>query len=630
MPQNLLNSEGVSAALRGDAEHAERCWRLAIRLAPGEAQAWYNLGLLLAGQQRTTEAVDCYRQAILLKPGNAAAHNNLGLLLAANGRRIEAENCYRQALAGDPGYAAAYGNLAILLAQGKRHAEAESCYRQALKLAPDDAATHSNLGALLAGQRRFDEAERCYRKAIALTPNNAGAHSNLGILLANQRRHEEAEQCYRQALALAPNDARAYSNLGLLLEETGREAEAENCHRKALALDPGSAEIHANLADLLAHARRWIEAEAGYRLAIRLKPESPATHSNLGVMLANCRREAAAEKSFRRALALDPGYQLARLNLGFLLLRQGRFAEGWPLHEARYDRDLPDNGIAIPELAFPRWRGESLAGKSLLVWPEQGYGDEIQFCRYLPLLKAQGVTRLTLVCKKPLKALLGTLAGVDLLLGDDEAGELIAAHDYWTFPLSIPLHLRTRVDSIPASIPYLRALPERLAKWAPAIVRGRFNVGLLWAGNPGHHNDAYRSLPSLSLLAPLWSVPGVRFFSLQKGRGEEQQSGEPRGSQALVNLGAAFDDFADSAAVISQLDLVITVDSAVAHLAGALGKPCWLLLAHYRTDWRWLEGRSDSPWYPGMRLFRQPPDEHWSGVIAELASALRKETKRNI
>ena len=301
------------------------------------------------------------------------------------------------------------------------------------------------------------------------------------------------------------------------------------------------------------------------------------------------------------------------------------------MHEARYDRDLPDNGIASPELAFPQWRGQSLAGKSLLIWPEQGYGDEIQFCRYLPLLKTLGVTRLTLVCKQPLKALLGTLSGVDLLLASDEASELAEVHDYWTFPLSIALHLRTRVDSIPARIPYLRALPERLAKWAPRLERSRFNVGLLWAGNPGHHNDAYRSLPSLALLAPLWSVPGVCFFSLQMGRDEDELRGESPDSQPLVDLGTELDDFADSAAIISQLDLVITVDSAVAHLAGALGKACWLLLAHYRTDWRWLEGRPDSPWYPGvMRLFRQQSDEDWTSVIAELTSALRKATERNI
>lgn len=633
----LWNIAGVSAARRGDPVQAEHCWRQAIQCNPRHAQAYYNLGLLQANHNREEEALQSYRQSIALNPGNAQAYNNLGILLARGTRMDEAENCYRQALAIDPGNAAAYSNLGILLALGQRQDEAESCYRQALLLTPGDGDVHSNLGVLLASQGRNEEAEQCYRVAIALDPDRvnsasaAGAHSNLGILLASLRRAGEAEQCYRRAIALEPGNAKAHTNLGLLLEDAKQQDEAERCHRLALALDPGSAEIHSNLANLLANSRRWGEAEACYRQALRLKPEAPASHSNLGVMLANCRRDAEAEQCFRAALALDPGYQLARLNLGYLLLRQGRFAEGWAMHEARYDRGLPDHGIPGPAVPFPQWQGQSLAGKSLLVWQEQGFGDEIQFCRYLPLLKEQGVARLTLVCKKPLKALLSTLEGVDALIASDEASPAIDAHDYWTFPLSIPLYCQTRVDTIPARIPYLRALPERLAKWAPRLDRGRFNVALVWKGNAGHHNDAYRSLPALSTLAPLWSVPGVRFFSLQKGNGEDELGDHLPEGQPVVHLGADLADFADTAAVIAQLDLVISVDSAVAHLAGALGKACWLLLPSYRTDWRWLRARSDSPWYPDvMRLFRQPDDEDWTAAIAGLTKALRQAACRNI
>ncbi len=634
MAQNQLNIEGVRAAMRGDPVQAERCWRQAIRIDPGDALAYFNLGLLQANHHREEEAVQSYRQAIALNPGNAEAHNNLGILLARGGHAEEAEQSYRQALAADPGNAAAYSNLGILLASGQRRDEAENCYRQAILLAPGDGDVHSNLGVLLASQGRSEEAEQCYRRAIALDAAMGGAaraRSNLGILLASLRRTDEAEQCYRQAIALEPGDAKAHTNLGLLLEDAKREEEAERCHRRALGLDPGSAEIHSNLANLLANSRRWSEAEACYRQAIALKPEAAAAPSNFGVMLANCRREAEAEHRFRQALALDPEYQLARLNLGFLLLRQGRFDEGWALHEARYDRRLPDNGIPCPAVPFPQWRGEALAGKSLLVWQEQGFGDEIQFCRYLPLLKEQGVLRLTLVCKRPLKALMATLAGVDALFAADEAGAAMGAHDYWTFPLSIPLHCRTRVDSIPARIPYLRAMPERLAKWSPRLDLGRFNVGLVWKGNPGHHNDAFRSLPAVTLLAPLWSVPGVRFFSLQKGGGEAELGDHLPAGQPMAHLGADLADFADTAAIVAQLDLVISVDSAVAHLAGALGKACWLLLPAYRSDWRWLEARSDSPWYPGIiRLFRQPADEDWTAPIAELTKELRDAALRNI
>lgn len=629
---DLWNLAGVCAASLGEHVQAESFWRQAIASDPNAAQAHYNLGLLQANSHREAEAEQSYRQAIALEPDNPEAHNNLGLLLARREQKGEAESCYRRAIALDPENGGVYSNLGVLMASDNRQDEAERCYRQAIALEPGDGDVHSNLGVLLASQGRNEEAEQCYRIAIALDPGKAGAagaYSNLGILLASQGRFDEAEQCYRQAIALKPENAKAHTNLGLLLEEAKREDEAEKCHRKALALDPEGAEIHSNLANLLANHLRWDEAEECYRQAIRLKPDAAVLHSNLGVLLANRKREAEAEQCLRQAIALDPGYQLARLNLGFLLLRQARFAEGWAHHEARYDPGLPDNGIPSPKVSFPKWQGESLAGKSLLVWAEQGFGDEIQFCRYLPLLKEQGATHITLVCKTPLKSLMETLEGVDAVLAAESAAGAIPLHDYWTFPLSIPLHCQTRLETIPARLPYLRALPERIEKWSPRLPHGQFNVGLAWQGNVGHHNDLFRSLPTSSTLAPLWSVPGVRFFSLQKDSGEDEASAAdqnfPEG-RAPANLGSDISDFSDTAAIIEHLDLVICVDTAVAHLAGALAKPCWVLLPAYRTDWRWLHERPDSPWYPGvMRLFRQKDGQDWTSVIADVRKALNDE-----
>ena len=619
----LWNIAGVCAASLGDPVQAERLWRRAVAIDPGEAQAHYNLGLLQANLNRHDEAERSYRLAIASAPGKAEAHNNLGLLLAGRGREAEAEDCYRRAIALDPGSARAHINLGVLLAPGKRQDEAERCYRRAIVLDPADGGVHSNLGALLASQRRDEEALHCYREAIALDPGNAGAHSNLGILLVRLGRLGEAIHCCRRAIELDPDSAKAHANLGLLLEQAKREDEALHCLRRALSLDPQSAEIHSNLANLLAQRRCWDEALHCYRRAIALKPDAAASHSNLGVMLANRKQEAAAEQCFRQALALDPDHQLAHLNLGFLLLRQARFAEGWAHHEARHDPRLPDKRITPPGVPFPQWRGQDLAGKSMLVWPEQGFGDAIQFCRYVSLLKDRGAARITLVCRKPLKTLMATLAGVDAVLAAEESEGAIEAHDYWTFPLSMPLHCQTRLENIPARIPYLKAPSERLALWSRRLPHDRFKVGLVWRGNAGHHNDAYRSLPALSTLAPLWTIPGVRFISLQKGGGEDEAGGDFPDRLALLHPGSEISDFADTAAIIEHLDLVICVDTAVAHLAGALAKACWVLLPAHRTDWRWLRDRDDTPWYPGvMRLFRQQDGQDWTAVVADIRNAL--------
>lgn len=626
----LCNLAGVCAASLGADDRAEHFWRRAAKINPHAASVHFNLGRLHASRGQDTEAERYYRQAIGLDAAHIQALSNLGVLLARTHHLDEAERCYRQAIVFDQGNAMIHANLGVLLAQCRRGDEAERSYRRALALDPNDAMTHSNLGALLAERKMDAEAEQCYRRALTLDPTHSAAYSNLGILLTRDERYDEAEQCYRIALTLDPANTKTHTNLGLLLEMMERDEEAEQCHRTAIDLDAGHAEVFANLGKLLAKRRRDEEADACYRHALALDPDSPLIHTGLGVLQNNTGRSAEAERSFRRAIDLDPDYALTRLNLGFLLLQQGRFDEGWQHHENRYSPALPDREkfpypINVP---FPQWRGEPLTGKSLLVWPEQGLGDEIQFCRYLPLLKRQGAAHVTLVCKTPLTALMKTLEGVDAVLGIDEALADIAAHDYWTYPLSCPLHCKTDLTSIPASLSYLRASPELMALWSARLPRDGLRVGLVWKGNRFHDNDGHRSLPHLSTLAPLWAVPGAHFISLQKGQGEDEAR-TPPSDQALVHLGSELRDFADTAAVVAQLDLVITVDTAVAHLAGALGKPCWVMLPAYKTDWRWLEGRADSPWYPdSIRLYRQPANEDWMPVIADIYRDLAAQTKR--
>lgn len=337
-----------------------------------------------------------------------------------------------------------------------------------------------------------------------------------------------------------------------------------------------------------------------------------------------------AERCYRDALRLAPGYAVARNNLAHVLLRMGRFEEGWQCFETRYDPAIKANqqSVPVPDLPFPQWRGEPLEGKSLLICPEQGFGDEIQFCRYVPQLKQRGAKRVSLICKTPLRPLFESLCGVDAVYPDED-GVQIPVHDYWSFPLSLPLHCGTRtVADVPAELPYLHASAEHIEAWKPRLPPGRLRVGLVWKGDQRHSNDANRSLPNLGVLAPLWQVAGVSFVSLQKGAGEDEARRAPPG-QPLTHLGSDIADFADAAAVISCLDLVICVDTAIAHLAGALARPCWVLLPWTGTDWRWLHQRSDSPWYPNaMRLFRQSRAGDWSDAIVNVAQALTKFSPR--
>ncbi|MBI4985659.1 MAG: tetratricopeptide repeat protein [Rhodocyclales bacterium] len=421
-----------------------------------------------------------------------------------------------------------------------------------------------------------------------------------------------AEACFRRALALAPELAEAHANLALLLEEKGEPAQADACYRQAIALNPRQWQIHLNHAGLLAGTKRFAAAETAYRRALALRPQSAAAWSSLGVLLACCKRDAEAEQCYRQALALDGDYALARFNFSYLLLRQGRFDEGWPCLEAR------DWYAALAaRLPCPRWQDEALAGKSLLICLEAGHGDMIQFCRYAAVLKSRGAARITAICHPALKTLFAGMDGIDRAVGLDEP--LPDEHwDYWVPPLSLPFHCRTTLATIPATLPYLRASPGKLAQWSHRLPAGGVRVGLVWQGNSAFENDADRSLFDTSVLAPLQSVGGIRYFSLQKGG-----DGKLPTCLDLIDLAPQIDDFADTAAIVARLDLVIAVDTAVAHLAGALGKACWVLLPWYKTDWRWLDGRSDSPWYPGvMRLFRQPAMGDWGSVIAEVRAAL--------
>lgn len=443
-----------------------------------------------------------------------------------------------------------------------------------------------------------------------------------------------AEECFLRALALEPAHAGGRANLGYLKESAGALDEAESHYRQALALMPDHAQLYLNLGALLLKRRQFEQAEVILRLAAEMAPTLPVAWNQLGMLLACVQREQEAEQCYRHALTLDPAHARTRFNLSYILLRQGRLREGWPLLDARWEFEQ------LPQFFdCPRWQGESLQGKALAIGVEAGQGDMIQFCRYTALLKARGAARIGVVCHPALQQLFTSLPGVDQVFRFDQPVPP-GGWDYWTLPMSLPGLLDTRLDIIPAPIPYLAADPAQAAHWRavlqaadPGTAAAPLRVGLAWKGNPDFENDADRSLPSLAVLAPLarlshaaGATAAVQFISLQKGPGQheadEQAAAGADGLRPLP-LGAQLRDFADTAALIVNLDLVISVDSAVAHLAGALGKPCWLLLPHYRCDWRWLTQRDDTPWYPGStRLFRQAAAGDWAPVIEAVAAAL--------
>jgi Flp pilus assembly protein TadD len=425
-----------------------------------------------------------------------------------------------------------------------------------------------------------------------------------------------AEIVLQLVLQLRPDMAEAQVNLGWVLERSNRVREAEDHYRRALELQPWNLQPYLNLGAMLTAQKRFADAEMLYRRALAVAPDVPELLSNLGVLLACMKRDAEAEQCYRRALALAPRYRTARFNLAYVLLRHGRYEEGWSCLEAR------EPSVHLErQLSCPCWQGEPLHGKAILVGFEAGHGDMIQFARYTVLLKEAGAHHVSIICHPGLKRLFSRLRGVDDIIGMDETLPNFA-WDYWILPMSLPFHFGTRETTIPAAIPYLSPPADRMAYWANSIGPrdGELRIGLVWRGNPRHENDVDRSLPSLSTLIPLSQIPKLRFFSLQKGKAADEAVLPPF---PLTDLSPGIDDFDDTAAIVAQLDLVITVDSAVAHLAGALGTRCWVLLPDYKCDWRWLTGVNDSPWYPHvMRLFRQRTMGDWAPPIEEMRGAL--------
>jgi len=489
----------------------------------------------------------------------------------------------------------------------------EQRLRRARELRPDDAAAHNDLGNLLLARGEITEAIDCYRAALAVAPNHAELHFNLANALAESGDRPAALTSYHHALALDPAHFGAHNNLGNLLRKLHRPVDAMECYRRALHLRPQDAAARYNLGTALLDLHRAEEALTWFGQAARADaPHLPAVAS-IGEALLRLGRVREALQWFRDARRLRPDDVQARFGEGLALLTLGRFREGWENFEARLEDPRVRDGL--PEVAGQRWRGaEDISGRTMLIYAEQGIGDTIQFARYLPLLRARGA-RVVLQAQTPLLPLLRPLA--DRVI---DRNEVLPEFDLHCPLMSLPLAFGTELASIPADIPYIFADPHRVTRWRRRLgTRRRRRVGIAFSGNPDHAMDAQRSIPAADF-APLLRRKEIDFHVLQT----QIRAADAAVLHSLprVHLHAgALRDFADTAALLSLMDLVISVDTSVAHLAGAMGRPVWLLL-QYNADFRWLQQREDTPWYPTARLFRQQTMHRWQPVIDAVAAAL--------
>lgn len=499
------------------------------------------------------------------------------------GRLPEAEGLCRQVLNEQPTNSEAWALLGLLAFRSKQIDRAIHFLKRAIEIDATIAETHCNLGVALNARGFFDQSIAAHQRAIELQPGRAELHANLGAALASARRWDQAIVAYEAAIGLKPDFSDAHYNLGNALRAIERFDQAVSAYQRAIHNNSSFAEAFSNLGIVLRSLGRLDEAVAAYDRAIELNPDSPEPHWN-------------------RAITL---------------LLAGDYERGWAAYELRERQPW-----AKPrQFHAPRWKGEELAGKTILLHAEQGLGDTIQFARYVAMVAGRG-GKVILECQPELRDLLSSLQGTDRVL---PLGAALPKFDVDCPLMSVPAILATRLDSVPATIPYLTADPRLIETWRGRLKSGagRIKVGLAWAGRPEHQSDRHRSI-SLADLMPLANI-SADLYSLQKGT--NVMLARPPEWKRLIDCTPDLINFADTAALVHHLDLVICVDTAVAHLAGAMGKPVWLLLP-FVPDWRWLRDRSDTPWYPTMRLFRQQQPGQWTAPVGDIVERLTQSPLR--
>lgn len=576
---------GLQAAARlrarGDLAGAAACYEKTLAADPEHWDALYLYGTTLLQLGRLREAIAVFRRAAHLRPEVADVQNNLGVACQALGQTGAALCAYKSAIELSPNFSLAHANLGRLLESSGQFTEAELSWRQAVRIKPPDASYRLELTRVLGRQDKWADAERVVRAGLDVEPQNVELQLSLAAAMVNQERLEAAADVYRNVLRVQPDLAEAHGSLAFVLER------------------------HGDLREALTAAER----------AIELQPDYAEGFNNLGIALRSLHRLDDACVAFRRAIELNPAFALAEFNLGTTLLLAGRYREGWE----GYSRHARVAGTAAPGPAATEWDGRPLPGRRLLVYADQGLGDTIQFARFLRLCKARSEARILFRLQSPLTRLFSELNGVDEFLSNERA---LPTFDQHVALASLAGLFSLTMEQAGTGVPYLSAHSPSPAR-IEALLANRSverSIGLVWQGNPRQTRDVVRSCP-LEKLSPLFQLPGIRFFCLQTDEVGRSQLANSSAAGRLTDIGQMLKDFADTAAVLARLDLLITVDTAIAHLAGALGRPVWTMLCH-TPDWRWHLDRSDSPWYPTMRLFRQPARGDWDSVIQQIRTAL--------
>ncbi len=583
---------------------------LSVSAALSQAYAHWNAGQAPEAEQLCLRVLD-------VAPDQPDARHLLGLMAHAYGLPKVAIEHLRVACRSPLAPASYHGNLAEICRRQGALAEAESAARRAVALAPDEAQGWNNLGIILQEAGQLVDSLDCLRRVAAILPASPEAHNNLGNTCKRLGDNAQALLHYGRALALNPNYAQALGNMAVALSDDGQHDAALATARRAIDIDPLIPQAHQNL--------RQIELARAAAMGAEGARAGPPAQAELAQALAQARRQAQAlrkQGKLDEARALlenlvqaTPADAGARFDLAEVALQQGDFDTGWREYRFRYQ--MPHTTMLGRPMHKPRWEGQAIPGKTLLIHDEQGYGDTFQFLRLLAWARERSGARVVLEVNTECHALAERGGGHDQII---RAGTLPPAFDFHCELMSLPLALGLRLNDLPVRTAYLRADPLRVAHWRERLAAlPRPWVGLVWAGRPSHPNDAERSL-NLADLAPLAQAQ-ASFISLQKGPAAAQAAMPPPG-MALVSPSDGIQDFDDTAALITLLDVLVSVDSAPAHLAGALGCPVWVMLP-FAPDWRWLQHRADTPWYPSMRLFRQPEPHAWGPVLDEVAAALR-------
>jgi tetratricopeptide (TPR) repeat protein len=615
--------KAMAAHGAGRLDEAEFCCRLVLAANKKQFDALHLLGLIQFQRGRFDEAHRLISQAIKINSQSAKARSNLALVLQHLGRPEQALASLDKALSIERDNLLALNNRGHILWQLKRPEEALESLDRALAIKPDYADALCNRGNALADLRRLDEALLSYDQALAINPQDAPTFNNRGNVLWALERREEAIQSYDKALALSPYDLSVLKDRGIALLALKRGEDALACFDRALAIKPGDPYLVFKRGSALISLNRYEEALDCFDQAFAVAPGDADALDDRGNVLAALQRHAEALASYDQALAISPDSAKAHWNRALTLLRVGDFDEGWKEYEWRWKV----NASWVPSHDFPQhllWLGDKpIKGKTIVLHAEQGFGDTIQFVRFLPLVAALGAN-VVLEVQPALKILLSDVEGADKVIGK---GEELPPFDFHCPLLTLPLALKIQVETIPAITPYLSAPEERMALWASRLPKSDGpRIGVGWAGNPDFANDRMRSI-GLAPLTPLFSLPGFQFVSIQKDlRAGDQEI--LRNHPHVIHLGDKLTDFSDTAAVMSLLDLIISSDTAPVHLAGALRRPVWILLDQL-SDWRWMLNREDSPWYPTARLFRQPKLDDWASVVERVTAELNSAQIRS-